>query len=176
MKTGLYISTTTVYQEPAPTTLHTPAIVPAERLTSNNGGAVVIAPTPTNYCPTGYYSCAAQYYGGCCRVDRECNPTSCPAPPTTSTTEEPATIYVAPTLAVQGHCAEGWYGCSGDAGGGCCPNDYGCGGDSCTSTKGWKPTRTQVLPKATPDSGSSQETVGIPVLILLALGTLLVSI
>ncbi|KAI9811584.1 MAG: hypothetical protein M1827_005333 [Pycnora praestabilis] len=29
-------------------------------------------------CPTGFYACSAYYQGGCCRVGRDCAPTSCP--------------------------------------------------------------------------------------------------
>ncbi|KAI5293411.1 hypothetical protein KEM52_005557 [Ascosphaera acerosa] len=185
----LYISSTTVYYQPPPTTLHTPAIVPANRPTSNNGPVVYAQPTPApsptvtvvgDYCPTGYYSCAAQYYGGCCRVDRECNPTSCPEPPSTVTVtaaEEPATIYVAPTQPSYGRCAAGWFACAADLGSGCCPDGYGCGSDSCTSTKGWAPTRTQVLPKSTPDDGASALAGELSVarLVLVAVGALVVA-
>ncbi|KAI5286589.1 hypothetical protein KEM54_006662 [Ascosphaera aggregata] len=168
----LYISTTTVYYQPPPTTYHTPAVVPAVRPTSNNGPVIYAEPTRTiGYCPTGYYSCAALYYGGCCRVDRECNPTSCPAPPgTTTEPAEPATIYVAPTMPVYGSCADGWFGCAASEGGGCCPNNYGCGVHSCTSTRGWNPTRTHVLPKATPDSAVDRQfaVANAPVLVALA--------
>ena len=92
---------------------------------------------PAN-CPTGFYQCSAVYLGGCCRVGRNCQTTSCP-PQDTTTVEGNPTIAVtggggAGSVAVGGSCANGWYGCGADQNGGCCPSNYACGVQSCSAT------------------------------------------
>jgi hypothetical protein len=85
--------------------------------------------------------CSAVYLGGCCRVDRNCDTTSCPP---TATAEVVATNGVTiaadgprtlPTESVlTGQCASGWQTCAPDVGGGCCPTAYVCGRESCSAT------------------------------------------
>jgi hypothetical protein len=108
-------------------------------------------PTPSDAsCPTGFYMCSAHYLGGCCRVGRNCDTTSCPtsdstelvsngvtiggaggvAASTSTTTLDPNASSAASTQ--DGRCANGWFLCSESDGGGCCPADYVCGA-SCTA-------------------------------------------
>ncbi|KAM0711772.1 hypothetical protein Q7P35_001140 [Cladosporium inversicolor] len=110
-------------------------------------------PTPSDAsCPTGFYMCSAHYLGGCCRVGRNCDTTSCPtsdstelvsngvtiggaggvvAASTSTTTLDPEASSTASTQ--DNTCANGWFLCSESDGGGCCPADYVCGA-SCTAT------------------------------------------
>jgi hypothetical protein len=111
-----------------------------------------LEPTPSDAsCPTGFYMCSAHYLGGCCRVGRNCDTTSCPtsdstelvsngvtiggaggvAASTSTTTLDPDASSAASTQ--DGTCANGWFLCSESDGGGCCPADYVCGA-SCTAT------------------------------------------
>ena len=99
-------------------------------------------------CPTGFYMCSAYYVGGCCRVGRNCDSTSCPASESTAVLSSGATVVVpvtsttalgggASTAAAandQGSCANGWYSCNADVGGGCCASGYTCGTASCAAT------------------------------------------
>jgi hypothetical protein len=109
-------------------------------------------PTPSDAtCPTGFYMCSAHYLGGCCRVGRNCDTTSCPtsdstelvsngvtiggaggvvAASTSTTTLDPDASSTASTQG--GTCANGWFLCGESDGGGCCPADYVCG-VSCTA-------------------------------------------
>ncbi|KAK4985155.1 hypothetical protein LTR50_006154 [Elasticomyces elasticus] len=109
-------------------------------------------------CPTGFYMCSAYYLGGCCRVGRNCDTTSCPASASTNIVVQSGVTIVAAsgatgvitvtstsvstalsgstTAAVvgsQGSCANSWYSCPASVGGGCCPSGYVCGA-SCTAT------------------------------------------
>ena len=92
-------------------------------------------------CPAGFYQCSAYYNGGaCCQVGRDCALTSCPPHETSSVlVSDGVTILVAPTgpaandgVGEQGSCANGWYSCDSDVGGGCCPSGFACGTASCT--------------------------------------------
>lgn len=90
--------------------------------------------TSDETCPTGFYMCSAYYIGGCCRVGRNCDTTSCLATDSTAIVSSGPTVVVAATAtASQGSCANGWSLCGSDAGGGCCPRGYLCG-TSCTAT------------------------------------------
>jgi hypothetical protein len=93
--------------------------------------------------------------GGCCRVGRNCDTTSCPtsdstalvsngvtiggvggvAASTSTTTIDPNASSTASAEAnsAGGTCANGWSLCGQNDGGGCCPSDYVCG-SSCTAT------------------------------------------
>lgn len=88
-------------------------------------------------CPTGFYMCSAYYLGGCCRVGRDCESTSCPASASTAVVTNTGLTIAAPTgsssTAITGRCANGWSSCPANAGGGCCPSGYECGA-SCTAT------------------------------------------
>ncbi|SMQ55636.1 unnamed protein product [Zymoseptoria tritici ST99CH_3D7] len=97
--------------------------------------------SPVSGCPTGFYMCSAVYLGGCCRVDRNCDTTSCPSTATTNVVEtNGVTIGVAATAtdgagrALTGRCANGWQSCAPSLGGGCCPTQYACGIESCGAT------------------------------------------
>jgi hypothetical protein len=88
-------------------------------------------------CPTGYYMCSAVYLGGCCRVGRNCQTTSCPPQDTATLVTSGRTIYVTGpngAAATGGSCANGWYACGADQNGGCCPSGYQCGVQSCKAT------------------------------------------
>jgi hypothetical protein len=73
---------------PSPSPSETETIAPPWRPTSNPPTSTSPSPpqSPTNIpgCPTGFYACSAVYHGGCCRTGRDCNPTSCPAIPSTT--------------------------------------------------------------------------------------------
>jgi hypothetical protein len=102
-------------------------------------------------CPTGFYMCSAYYLGGCCRVGRNCDTTSCPTSDSTSLVSNGVTIGGLGGVAAStstttvipdassaastqdGTCANGWFLCGQSDGGGCCPSDYVCG-TSCTAT------------------------------------------
>ncbi|TKA27146.1 hypothetical protein B0A50_04483 [Salinomyces thailandicus] len=89
-------------------------------------------------CPIGYYMCSAYYLGGCCRVGRNCETTSCPSSSSTAILTNGPTVIVpytsTTTAGNQGSCASGWFSCAADAGGGCCPSGYECGPASCSAT------------------------------------------
>lgn len=89
--------------------------------------------SPAAGCPTGFYMCSAVYLGGCCRVDRNCDTTSCPSSATSAVvtgTGVSVGVLVNPT---SGSCANGWFSCAANNGGGCCPTGYSCGA-SCIAT------------------------------------------
>ena len=90
------------------------------------------ASTPSAGCPTGYYMCSARYLGGCCRVGRDCQTTSCP-PGATTTIVDGNDRVIAATSAT-GNCANGWSSCGPDGNGGCCPSGYNCGISSCSAS------------------------------------------
>ncbi|KAI7203020.1 hypothetical protein KC343_g9953 [Hortaea werneckii] len=95
-------------------------------------------------CPTGYYMCSAYYMGGCCRVGRDCDTTSCPAGASTNVLTDGPTVVVPYTSTTtvgggaagsnQGSCASGWFACGSDDGGGCCPSGFACGTARCSAT------------------------------------------
>ncbi|KAL2355712.1 hypothetical protein BJ546DRAFT_840197 [Cryomyces antarcticus] len=116
---------------------------PVATMTTTTSTATFAATTGTA-CPTGFYMCSAYYLGGCCRVGRDCNTTSCPPASTTTIVVSNAVTVVAPPGASVGSstdagtvrsCANGWSSCAAAQGGGCCPSGYGCGA-SCTATAG----------------------------------------
>lgn len=82
-------------------------------------------------CPTGFYMCSAYYLGGCCRVGRNCDTTSCPTSASTAVATNSGLTVMAPSgassAAPSGNCANGWFSCAASVGGGCCPSGYGCG-------------------------------------------------
>ncbi|KAF2863969.1 hypothetical protein K470DRAFT_254278 [Piedraia hortae CBS 480.64] len=100
------------------------------RPTSMSSGASLITTTAPGSCPTGYYMCSAYYLGGCCRVGRDCDTTSCPTNERTVVESGNAVVSV-PVDSVaaaggQGRCADGWNLCPQSVGGGCCPSGYAC--------------------------------------------------
>lgn len=148
-------------EEPSstPSSTETAALPPARPTGSSDTSAAESAttttpePTPSDAsCPTGFYMCSAHYLGGCCRVGRNCDTTSCPTSDSTdivsngvtiggaggvasstSTTTVDADGSSAAAASTQGSCANGWFQCSENDGGGCCPQDYICGA-SCSAT------------------------------------------
>ncbi len=92
---------------------------------------------PAN-CPTGFYMCSAVYLGGCCRVGRDCQTTSCPPQDTTTIVNNPTVAVTGGGgvggAAAGGSCANGWFGCGAGGNGGCCPSGYQCGVQSCSAT------------------------------------------
>jgi hypothetical protein len=154
--------------EESSSTTETAALPPARPTGSSESSSIAIesltttttrttsAPTQTDdSCPTGFYMCSAHYLGGCCRVGRNCDTTSCPtsdstalvsngvtiggvggvAASTSTTTIDPNASSTASAEAnsAGGTCANGWSLCGQNDGGGCCPSDYVCG-SSCTAT------------------------------------------
>ena len=102
--------------------------------------------------------CSAYYLGGCCRVGRNCDSTSCPAGDSTAVVSTSGLVIIAggtgasvvtytsttttgagtatasaTATGTTGSCASGWFGCAESDGGGCCPGGYVCGA-SCTAT------------------------------------------
>lgn len=135
------VTTTTTATASAPfrptssaTTSDTP-IVPADTTITTSP-----APAAGAGCPTGFYMCSAVYLGGCCRVDRNCDTTSCPASDSTEVITSGLTIAVTATT---GSCANGWSSCAANNGGGCCPSGYACG-SACVTSSG---DETQTLAK-----------------------------
>ena len=112
-------------------------------------------------CPIGFYQCSAVYHGGCCRVGRDCQTSSCPTTASSSliTTDGvtivvpvgggtastasaaassagtgPITSTATTTSAAQtGTCATGWSSCPASLSGGCCPSGFTCGTSNCQS-------------------------------------------
>lgn len=155
--------TETSEEQPSSTTSsdETAALPPARPTGSSDANSVTTAPEEPSQtgdsCPTGFYMCSAHYLGGCCRVGRDCDTTSCPTSDSTAVVSNGVTIaggggVVASTStttigadgsstpaasteesSMGGSCANGWFICSENDGGGCCPNNYACGA-SCTAT------------------------------------------
>ncbi|KAF4538957.1 hypothetical protein BFW01_g8250 [Lasiodiplodia theobromae] len=125
---------------------------------TGTGDSVTSEPSSTSYdgCPTGFYACSAYYQGGCCRVGRDCQKTSCPAVSTTGLVSNGITIVAqtgASFATESGSCATGWSSCAASLGGGCCPSGYGCG-SSCTYTATGTASASavqKVAPSAAPD-------------------------
>lgn len=102
-------------------------------------------------CPTGYYMCSAYYLGGCCRVGRDCDTTSCPSTASTTVISSDATILVPATTeatSTQGNCPHGWYMCPASVGGDCCPSQYVCGTSSCSATASGEQNTGKELPSS----------------------------
>jgi len=153
--TGQVCGTASLCLDPSssPTTTTTAAAGPPIRPTSvsvgttDNSFSAALAPSRTTTpeaCPTGFYMCSAYYVGGCCRVGRNCDTSSCPTSDSTAVVSSGATVIVPATAttttgdggaaAGQGSCANGWYGCAASVGGGCCPFGLACGTASCSAT------------------------------------------
>lgn len=156
-------STETSEEEPSPTSSDGTDALPPSRPTGSSDTSEEPPPDTTEEpsssavvegCPTGFYMCSAHYLGGCCRVGRNCDTTSCPtsdstevasngvtvagigsgvASSTSTTTVDPDGSSTAAASTEGGSCAQGWFMCSENDGGGCCPDDYVCGA-SCTAT------------------------------------------
>jgi hypothetical protein len=104
-------------------------------------------------CPTGFYACSAVYQGGCCRVGRNCDTTSCPAPSSTIVVNSGGvTIVVPASTSTAGSCASGWSGCAASLGGGCCPSGFLCGSSCTASVSG---TATTTVAKSQPGNGAA---------------------
>ncbi|KJR83213.1 GPI anchored protein [Sporothrix schenckii 1099-18] len=119
---------------------------------------------PAGYCPTGYYACVASAGGGCCQTGRNCETTSCPpAPATTTIVNTNGVTVVVPQTAAEAvttssaTCASGWFLCGANAGpvAGCCPSGYACGTASCSLTGASATTVQKELPTAGDGSSTS---------------------
>ena len=146
-------------EEPTTTSTQTEALPPARPTGSSVDSppesmtTTTSEPAPSDdSCPTGFYMCSAHYLGGCCRVGRNCDTTSCPTSDSTALVSNGVTIAGIDTnvaaststttldpdstaaSAQNGDtCANGWFMCGANEGGGCCPSNYVCG-TSCTAT------------------------------------------
>jgi len=109
-------------------------------------------PVPTGTCPTGFYSCAARFNGGCCRIGRDCAMTDCPARTTGPTTagDERKTTPTAVHVPA-GNCQTGWHSCPPSFNGGCCPTGYDCGITNCPANtlRGTLPPEIKRMPVST---------------------------
>ena len=107
--------------------------------------------TPIAGCPTGFYMCSAHYLGGCCRVGRNCQTTSCPPQESTTLISSRLTVIVTSpgnAQATGGTCANGWFLCGANRGGGCCPSGYVCGQISCTATNAGQSNTLKMAPSS----------------------------
>nr|XP_023907948.1 uncharacterized protein LOC112019664 [Quercus suber]POF16498.1 hypothetical protein CFP56_24016 [Quercus suber] len=118
------------------------SVSPATQSTSVTT-TTIASSTSDASCPIGYFMCSAYYLGGCCRVGRNCDTTSCPSSDNTAIISSAGATVIVPATtatttdvnaaATQGSCANGWGLCDASAGGGCCPSGFVCG-TSCTAT------------------------------------------
>ncbi|CAG8984154.1 hypothetical protein HYALB_00008155 [Hymenoscyphus albidus] len=160
---------TTSSTRPLTTSIASPSTTPistSQTLTTTATGVPPVRPTsesistPTSgietLCPTGFYACSAHYDGGCCRVGRNCEKTSCPTTSSTTIISNGLTIAVpigpaATSAHPTGACATGWTSCAQTDGGNCCPTGFQCGTASCTSLSA---SATAIVGKGTPNSGT----------------------
>ena len=112
---------------------------------------VISSTTPPAGCPTGFYMCSARYLGGCCRVGRNCETTSCPSGDSTTLLRSGVTVVVTDggnARATGGTCANGWFLCGVDKAGGCCPSGYVCGQVSCKATAAGQRNTLKMAPSS----------------------------
>ncbi|GAB7352046.1 hypothetical protein MBLNU459_g2555t1 [Dothideomycetes sp. NU459] len=66
--------------------------------TTSSAAAATATTSTVTYsgCPTGFYMCSAYYLGGCCRVGRDCDTTSCPSSASTAVVTGTGLTIVAP--------------------------------------------------------------------------------
>jgi progranulin len=121
-------------------------------------------------CPTGFYACSAFYQGGCCRLGRDCAPTSCPNGATTTLIDNNSVTVIATTSSgltanpiLTGACATGWSSCAASNGGGCCPTGYICG-SSCTAIATVSGLQASQVGKLAPNDAVREIGRGITVL------------
>lgn len=129
-----------------------PPIRPTSSGTSVSAAETVITTTDTSSsaaegCPTGFYMCSAVYLGGCCRVDRNCDTTSCPASETTAVVTGSGVSVGVAGGSSGGSCASGWMSCAASEGGGCCPTGYSCGA-SCIATVSGAGDTSKIAPES----------------------------
>jgi progranulin len=122
-----------------------------------SGNATPISEASITGCPTGFYACSAIYQGGCCRLGRDCAPTSCPTNAlATLIDNNGVTIIVTASSGLTansiltGVCATGWSSCAANDGGGCCPTGFVCG-SSCTATATVSGIQASVVGKLAPN-------------------------
>ena len=119
--------------------------------TSVSQDTVSSSTTAIGGCPTGFYMCSARYLGGCCRVDRNCETTSCPPEDSTTLINSGVTVVVTGNgnaQATGGHCANGWSLCGATGGGGCCPTGFQCGRISCIATNPGQDNTLKMAPSS----------------------------
>jgi len=119
--------------------------------TSTQQTTTTISSSSNEACPTGFYMCSAYYLGGCCRVGRNCDTTSCPSTDSTIVVSSDATVVVPATTgaaSTEGTCPHGWYMCPASVGGDCCPSQYLCGTSSCSATASGEQNTGKELPSS----------------------------
>jgi len=103
------------------------------------------SPNTTATCPTSFKSCPASLSGGCCRTDRVCGATDCPASPGSSslTSSNDVSAPVRPTTEAQFSkvitatgCPVGYYECNAFYHGNCCRAGRDCGFTDCPAMGG----------------------------------------
>jgi hypothetical protein len=151
-----------------------PPVRPTTYLTAQTTISTSITTGPSiSACPTGFYACSAVYQGGCCRIGRNCDTTSCPAITATTELNSDGITVAGPTgtsaRAVTA-CANGWFSCADTAGGGCCPSGFACG-SSCTATGTGSPGAT--VAKGQPVSGAGRLYIAYTWLLVAYLTTVL---
>ena len=139
------------------------------RPTSNDPTPTTDSNAPVTGCPTGFYACSAYYQGGCCRLGRDCAPTTCPGSATTTLIDDNSVTVIAPTSSglgaysiLTGECATGWSSCAASDGGGCCPTGYVCG-SSCTATATASGLQATEVGKLAPNAAVSESGRGVMV-------------
>ncbi|KAF2721500.1 hypothetical protein K431DRAFT_284879 [Polychaeton citri CBS 116435] len=146
----------------------TTADVPVASTSGSSVDTTSSAPSPTTMsasdssaCPTGFYMCSAYYLGGCCRVGRNCETSSCPSTESTQIVSDPTVVVPASTgsgnqvTGAQNSCANGWYSCAADVNGGCCPSGFACGTATCEASA----SGVQDRPKQPPSAASATAVV-----------------
>ena len=117
--------------------------------------SVYTGPQTTVPCSTGFKACPASLGGGCCRTDRDCGPTECPASSSSSSSSSVSSMtldgtLIAPVRPTSGSdgpstttatntvtevtCPTGFYQCAAFYRGGCCRVGRDCGTTSCPPT------------------------------------------
>ncbi|KAL1964266.1 hypothetical protein VTN77DRAFT_7086 [Rasamsonia byssochlamydoides] len=134
-----------------------PSLTPPVRPTTESQTITTIT-SAASVCPTGFYACSAVYQGGCCRIGRDCDTTSCPVTSSTTVLNSDGVTVVVPvptaSTATGGSCASGWFSCAATVGGGCCPSGFACGSSSCTAFA--SVTATATVAKSQPGNGSGR--------------------
>ncbi|KAI7233898.1 hypothetical protein KC330_g5152 [Hortaea werneckii] len=160
---------------PTSVTSDTSAAASEETTTTSSSPRTTIS-SAVEGCPTGYYMCSAYYMGGCCRVGRDCDTTSCPAGASTNVLTQGPTVvvpYTSTTTAAggsnnQGSCASGWFACGADDGGGCCPSGFACGTARCEATASGEDGTTAKQTASTSEAGVVRWGWGLGILALSA--------
>ncbi|KAI9776448.1 MAG: hypothetical protein M1839_009559 [Geoglossum umbratile] len=126
-----------------PTVTQLPSITPSSSTPPPSPAST--GPRTTVICPTAFKACPASLSGGCCRTDRICGATDCPASPGSSSLTSPSTVAapVRPTTGVTYNsiltasgCPVGYYQCNAYYRGNCCRAGRDCGFTDCPAIGG----------------------------------------